>query len=123
MYAAPGKGIQINGQCGDQRFAFTSCHFSDSARVQRVTANELHVERDHFPNQRMVADNQFLAPEAAAGILNSGECLRQDLHQFLVELFLVLDFGEFGLTISRFLSQRFLRQRLQRSFDLIDLCD
>ena len=47
VYALAGKGIQIHGQCGHQRFAFTGLHFGNAAAVQRNAANDLHREGLH----------------------------------------------------------------------------
>ena len=55
--AASGECIEISRQCGDKCFAFAGCHFGDFAKVQSHAANELHIERNHFPLQRMIADD------------------------------------------------------------------
>jgi hypothetical protein len=47
--AASGERVEINGQGGDECFAFAGGHFGDAPAVQGIAADELHVERDHFP--------------------------------------------------------------------------
>ena len=47
MYALAGKGIQIHGQRGHQRFAFTGLHFGNAAAMQRNAADDLHREGLH----------------------------------------------------------------------------
>ena len=41
--ALSGKRVQIRGKCGDERFAFTGSHFSDSAAMKRDAADHLNV--------------------------------------------------------------------------------
>ena len=52
VHAAAGQGVQVDRQGGDQGLAFAGGHFRDPARVQRVAADQLHVERNHVPFQR-----------------------------------------------------------------------
>ncbi len=54
--AEAGQGVEVNGQGGDEGFAFTGLHFRDHAAMQGDAADELDVEMDHFPEDRMVAD-------------------------------------------------------------------
>ena len=44
VHAAPGEGIEIDRQRGDQGLAFAGLHLGDLALVQDHAADELHVE-------------------------------------------------------------------------------
>jgi hypothetical protein len=57
--AAATQGVEIDGKRGNERLAFAGGHFGDLAGVQGITADELHVEGDHLPRQRMLADDDF----------------------------------------------------------------
>jgi hypothetical protein len=46
--------------------------------VQGDAADELHVERDHLPFQRMSAHGDFLAAQAAAGVFDHGKGFGQN---------------------------------------------
>ena len=61
VHATTGQRIQVNRQRGAQRLAFARGHLRDAPAVQRVTADELDVERDHFPLQGMAPNNDLLA--------------------------------------------------------------
>jgi len=52
--------VQVSGQGGDQRLAFTGAHLGDLAAVQDDAADQLHVEVAHVE-------------EAAAGLADHGE--------------------------------------------------
>ncbi len=75
VHPAPGERVQIDRQGRHQGFAFASGHFRDASGVQRVSADELHVERDHVPFERVAADDDLRAAQAAAGRLHHGERL------------------------------------------------
>ena len=49
MHAAAGQSIQINGQGGYEGFSFTGRHLCNIPFMQSVTADELHIEVNHFP--------------------------------------------------------------------------
>ena len=81
--AAAGERVEIDRQGGDERLAFARGHFRDLAAVQADAADELHVERDHVPSQRMFAHDDFCLAvgQAAAGVFHHGKGLGQNLVQ------------------------------------------
>ena len=81
MDAAAGERVEINRQGGDERLAFAGGHFGDLALVQGDAADELHVERNHFPFEGMAAHDDFLAAQAAAGVFDHGEGFGQNFIQ------------------------------------------
>jgi len=89
--AATGERIQINRHGADERFAFAGGHFRNVSGMQRVAADELHVERHHFPANGMFADNHVLSAQAPAGVFDHGERLRQNLLQLA---------GQFGSVLN-----------------------
>jgi hypothetical protein len=112
--------------------------------MQANAADELHVERNHFPFDRVVADDDFLSAQAAAGVFHHGERLRQDFveellfdfkrlaslvfalvtaglgHQFIVTV-LFAAFFDSRLELGGFLPQFVVRKLLQTGLDLINL--
>ncbi len=44
VHAASGEGVEIDGQGGDQGFAFAGLHFGDAAVMQHHAAHELNIE-------------------------------------------------------------------------------
>src|SRR6202167_4284785 len=75
--------VQVSGQGGHQRLAFTGSHFSDLAAVQDDAADQLHVEVAHVE-------------EAAASLADYGESLDEQVveRRSLGQLF--LEFDGFG---------------------------
>ena len=73
--AAPGERVEIDRQGADERLALAGGHFRDLAIVQSDAADELHVERDHFPAERMFADDdiRFTFGQPAAGVFDHGK--------------------------------------------------
>ena len=84
--------IQVDGQGGDQRLAFTGLHFGDFAAVQHHAADQLDVEVAHvedapagFADYREGFDQQvveggalgefFLEFDGLGGEIDVGECL------------------------------------------------
>ena len=88
--------------------------------MQRVTANQLNVEGDHFPLQRMFANNDFRAEETAAGIFHDGKRLRQNLNQPRLQLIVIFNFGKFFLPGGSLFAQVLVGDFLQLGFELID---
>ncbi len=121
--ASARERIEINRQRGHQRLAFARGHFRDSTRMQRITADELHVEGDHFPLERVAANCDLGPAQAAAGVLDHPEGLGQKFVKTLGQLGVVLDFGQFLLPGSGFLAQRLFRQRLQLGLEGVDFFD
>ena len=48
MHALARKGVEVCGQSGNERFAFTRAHLCNTTLVQADTAHYLHVEVLHF---------------------------------------------------------------------------
>ena len=91
------------------------------SRMQCVTTDQLHVERDHFPLQRMLAHHDFLPAQTAAGIFHDGERLRQDFRQLPGQFLMVLDCAQLRLPSHCFGAQFLVGQLVQPHFDFIDL--
>ncbi len=121
MDAAAGERVEINGHGGDERLAFAGGHFRDVAGVQRITADELNIERHHFPTNGMTAHNDILSAQTAAGIFDDRERPRQNLVQLAGEFRAVLDLGEFRLPCGGLGAQFVVGQRLQSGFNIVDL--
>ena len=68
--ALAGEGVEIDGERGDERLAFTGLHLGDLALVEHRAAEDLHVE---------VAQ----ADAATGGFAHGGERLGQDVVQRL----------------------------------------
>ena len=47
VHAFAGKGVQIHGERGHERLAFTGAHLRDLALVQHHSTDQLHVEMTH----------------------------------------------------------------------------
>ncbi len=122
MDAAPGERVEINGQGGDERFAFAGGHFGDAPAVQGVAADELHIERNHLPEQWMLAHDDFRLAfgETAAGVFDDSERFGQDLIERLGQLRFVLNLRESRLPIGGFLAQLVVRKLLKSGLGLVD---
>ncbi len=83
MRALAGERIQIKRQRRDQRLAFTGRHFRDAAPMQNHAADELHVEVDHVPGHRLVADGEGVLAlrQAARRVFHHRKRFRQDFVQ------------------------------------------
>ena len=97
--AEAGKGVQVDGQCGDEGFAFAGLHLGDHAAVECDATDELDIEVDHFPKDRVVVDGDRGAAHAACGVfydrVGFGENLLEVFCAGLGEIF--RDFVEGGL--------------------------
>ena len=109
VHAAAGQRVQVNRQRRHQRLAFAGGHFRDSPAVQRVAANELHVEGDHLPFQRMSANHNLLAAQPAACVFDDREGLGKDFPQPPGQRLVVLDPGQFRLPRRRPFPQSVVR--------------
>ena len=121
VHATAGQRVQINRERRDQCLAFARGHFRDATAVQRVAADELHIERDHFPLQRMTAHDDLLAAQSPAGVLHRGESFGQDFIQRGGQFGVVFDFAKPFLPGRGFFAQGLGRLRLERRFNLVDL--
>ena len=120
MHPAPGQRIEIHRQRPHQRLAFARGHFGNAPRVQRVTADQLHVKRHHLPADRMFPHNHVLPAQPPARVLHHGKRLRQNLLQPERQRVPVLDQRQLRLPRRRLGPQRVVRQRLQPGLKLID---
>jgi hypothetical protein len=91
MHAAPGEGIEVNWQGRDQCLAFASGHFRDLALVQRDATDQLHVEGNHVPLQRVRPHGDFTPAKPAASVLHDRESFRQYFVEGSSQLGVVLD--------------------------------
>ncbi len=123
MNAASRERIEINWQRADERFTFAGGHFCDATIVQAHAADELHVERNHFPFQRLAAHDDFLSAQAAAGVFDDGERFGQNFLQGLRQFVLVFNRRQTRLPIGGFLAQFVVGKFLQAGFQFVDLTD
>ena len=103
VHAFAGQGVQVDGQGGDQGFAFTGAHFGDFALVQHDAANHLYV---------VVAQ----AKDALAGFAHDGEGFGQEL----VEGFA---FGEAFAEFGGFRLKGVVIEGLDLRFERVDFSD
>ncbi len=92
--------VQVNGQRGHQRFAFTGSHFGDPAAVQNRSADQLHVEVPHVQ-------------DAAAGFAADGERFDQQVIQGFA-------IGDALLEFDGFLGQFGVGELLESGFEIVD---
>ena len=121
VHAAPGQGVEVNRQGGDECLALAGGHLRDVAFMQRHAADKLHVVWDHLPRQLMTAHFDVAAVKPAAGVLHHRERLRQDGGQLALQFLVILDGREPLLPLLRLLAQDIRRAGLQRLFQSVDL--
>lgn len=56
---ATGEGIEINGQGANKRLSFARGHLRNMSTMEDHTANQLHIEVDHVPRKRVIADDEL----------------------------------------------------------------
>ena len=83
VYALARQGVEVGGERGDQRLAFTGLHLGDRAAVQHNAADQLYVEVAHLQ----------VAP---AGFPDDRERLRQQVIQSLAAVDPCAEFGGLG---------------------------
>jgi len=93
MDPAAAQGVEIDRQGGHERLPFSGGHFRYPRRMQRITANKLHVKRNHLPLQRVFPHDNLGPTKPPAGILHDGKRLRQNLVQPPRQLFVILNPG------------------------------
>ena len=59
MHSSAGEGIEEYRESTDQCLALTCCHFGNLASVEGHAANELDIERHHFPSQGVPSDDHI----------------------------------------------------------------
>ena len=86
-----GEGVEVDGQCGDEGFAFAGLHLGDHAAVECDATDELDIEVDHFPEDRVVVDGDRRAAHPACGVFHDrvgfGENLLEVFRAGLGEIF------------------------------------
>ena len=120
VHAAPGQGVEVHGQGAHQSLAFAGGHFGDAAEVEAHAADELDVEGDHLPPERMAAHLDFGAAETAAGVLHHREGLGHEGFELALEFVGVLDGRQAGFPGGGLFAEHRLRLRLQLLLDLVD---
>ena len=122
MRAAPGEGIEIERQGGDEGLAFAGGHFRDAAAVQHDAADELHVEVHHVPRHRLIADCESLVAlgQAAGGVFHHRKSLGQNLFEPTGQRFRILDRGELGLPGGGLGAQFVVGERLELLVERVD---
>ena len=86
MDALAGQRVQVGGQRGHQRFAFTGLHLGDAALVQHDAAHQLDGVGAH-------------AQHAVGGLPHGGKRFRQDVVQRLTVGKALLELGGLGLEL------------------------
>ena len=84
--ALAGQRVQVGGQRGHQRLAFTGLHLGDAALMQHDAAHQLDGVGAH-------------AQHAVGGLPHGGKCLRQDVVQRLAVLQTRLELRGLGLQL------------------------
>ena len=118
MHPLPGEGVQVGGQRGHEGLSFSRGHFRDPAGMEHHPADQLDVERNHFPGDLLPADPDLplFLREPPAAVLHHRKSLRE--HGF--EAF------SFRQTLpqGRGLGLKFLeREGAQPLLQLVDLLD
>jgi hypothetical protein len=121
VHAAAGQRVQIHRQRGHEGLAFAGGHFRDASGVQRVPADELHIEGDHLPLQFVASHGHLRVPQRRRhAFFHDGEGVGQNLFQTLGQLVEILDFRKPRLPLLRFLAQGIIRQALEGLLDFVD---
>jgi len=111
-----GQGVEIEGHGGDQGLAFTGGHLGDLALMEDNGAEDLHVVGDHIPGDLLTPDQPFLADKAAAGLLDHGVGLGEQVIKSLAGIEPVFELVRFGLQF--IVAELFIRGR--KGVDLVD---
>ena len=87
------------------------------------TADELHIEVDHVPNEWLIANRPRSIPKTASRIFDGGERLRQERVQSLGQHIRILDRGQFLLPSQALGLELGVTKRLILLLNPIDLFD
>ena len=123
MDPAPAEGVEINRERGHEGLAFAGRHFRDPAPVQNHAADELDIEMDHVPCERLVADGDPAADHAPRRIFHHGKCLGKKRVQLGGQDLGVLDLREPVLPFQGLGPEGFVAQRLEAGLGPIDAAD
>ena len=79
--AAAAERVEIDGQGGDQRFAFAGLHFGDLALVQNHAADQLHIEVAHVQDAAagFADDGEGFGQQVVEDFFDGGEAIGLDL--------------------------------------------
>ncbi len=121
--ATPGKSVEVNRTGRDESFTLTGRHFSNLAFVQHNPADELNIEMDHVPDDRLVTDKDGFAAEPARRILYEGERLGQNRVQTACKFVRIIDVRQIFFPLSRFFPELIFSEGLKLLFQLVDLFD
>ncbi len=83
--AAPGEGVEEDRSDGHEGLALARLHLRDPALVERDPAEHLHVVGHHVPHYLLAARHVDVADEAAAGVLDGGEHVGEQLVEHAFE--------------------------------------
>ncbi len=103
MHAVARQRVEVAGERGDERLAFTGLHLGDLAVVEDHAADELHVEVAH-------------AERAHAGLASDRERLDLDVVERLAVLDALAELDGLVREVA-------VAERLDRVFDLVDAND
>ena len=124
VHATPGEAVEVRGQGGHQRLALAGGHLGDLALVQDYAAQQLDVEGHHLPGKLHAHHRPAFTRMAAAGLLDRGEGLGQQVVQDLLVFPPLLAFlGDPSLELGCFTLKIGLREVfifLKIPVDLID---
>ena len=123
MHAAAGQGIQVNRQGGYEGFTFTSRHLGNVSFMQGVTADELYIEVNHFPEHFMAAHINIFAAQPPSTFLHHREGLRHNFIQPQRKLVIILDRAQLLLPRAGLTTEFIIRHGLQLIRVRINLLD
>ena len=123
MNAATRKGIEINGESGDEGFALAGGHLGDAAVVEHHAADELDIEVHHVPSERVAADIDGFSTKTARAVFHNRKSLGEDLVEFAGEFGGVGDFGEAILPLEGLRPQSLIGSGLEGGVELVDFFD
>ena len=113
--AFAGEGVEVDGEGGDEGFAFAGGHFGNHAVVDGHAADELYVEVNHFPGEVVPADFDGGAAESAGGVFDDGEGFEFDLFEGGAVGEAFFEFG--GFVLKLLIGERFVL--FVEGFDLL----
>ena len=121
MDAAPGEGIEVDGERGDEGLSLAGGHLGDASLVEHHAADQLDVEMDHVPGVLVVTDHELHPDHASGSAFHHGKCLGEDFVQAFLEKGRVLNLRKLGLPGGGLFAKSFVWKRLKGLLDLVDL--
>src|ERR1700739_4415166 len=89
--------------------------------MQHDSSDELHIEMDHIPDNRLITDQNCPFPQPARRIFDSSKRFGKDRVQAATQLIRVLDVRKVPFPISSFLSELIVRKRLEFLLQTVNL--